>query len=459
MSNAAVKLSPQFSSETSEAEALRLQILDLTAKYAELAHAPKPFTAGKSGVPVSGRVYGAKEMTTLVDSALEFWLTTGRYNDMFEERFAKILGTNAVLTCNSGSSANLLAATALTSHLLGAKALKPGDEVITCATGFPTTVNPLIQNGLVPVFIDVEIPTYNIRADLIEAAITPKTKAIMVAHALGNPFDLDTVMAVVKKHNLYLIEDSCDALGATYNGKMVGTFGDVGTVSFYPAHHITMGEGGAVYTNSAVMKRILESVRDWGRDCWCKPGVDNTCKKRFGWQLGDLPFGYDHKYTYSHIGYNLKITDMQAAVGYAQLDRLDDFIARRRANFNYLKAGLKQFENIFILPEATPKSDPSWFGFPLTMQDNAPFKRDDLLKYLNDKKIGTRLLFGGNLLRQPYMKDRPYRVHGETPNSDKVMRDTFWIGVYPGLGQAENDYIIETIGAFIASPVISSGKA
>ena len=429
-------------------EALRAQILELTARYAEMAHAPKPFTAGQSAVPVSGRVYGAPEMQALVDSALEFWLTTGRYNDMFEKRLAKFLGVYNVLTCNSGSSANLLAATALTSHKLGDRALKPGDEVITCATGFPTTVNPLIQNGLVPVFLDVDIPTYNIRADLIEAAITPKTKAIMVAHALGNPFDLDTVMAVAKKHNLFVIEDSCDALGATYNGKLVGTFGDIGTCSFYPAHHITMGEGGAVFTNSATMKLILESVRDWGRDCWCNPGCDNTCKKRFGWQLGDLPFGYDHKYTYSHLGYNLKITDMQAAVGHAQLDRLDDFIVRRRANFNYMKQSLKQHEDIFILPEATPKSDPSWFGFPISMRDGSPFTRDDLIKHMNDKKIGTRLLFGGNLIRQPYMKGRNYRVVGDLTSSDKVMRDTFWLGVYPALGQSEIDYVVDTISKF-----------
>jgi CDP-6-deoxy-D-xylo-4-hexulose-3-dehydrase len=446
MSKAAISSQPPLEGE--DPEALRAQILELVGRYAELAHAPKPFVPGQSAAPVSGRVYGAPEMVSLVDSALEFWLTTGRFNDLFEKRLASMLGIRHVLTCNSGSSANLLAASALTSHMLGDRALKPGDEVITCATGFPTTVNPLLQNGLVPVFVDVDIPTYNIRPDLIEEAVTEKTKAIMVAHALGNPFDLDTAMAVAKKHNLFLIEDTCDALGATYNGQMVGTFGDIGTLSFYPAHHITMGEGGAVYTNSAVMKRILESVRDWGRDCWCAPGADNTCKKRFGWQLGDLPFGYDHKYTYSHIGYNLKITDMQAAVGLAQLDRVDDFIAARRANFQRLKKGLEKYQDIFILPEATPKSDPSWFGFLLTVRETASFKRDDLLKYLNEKKIGTRLLFAGNLIRQPYMKGRNYRVHGGTENSDIVMRDTFWLGVYPGLGDAAIDYILETISRF-----------
>lgn len=430
------------------AEELRAQILDLTARYARVAHAKKPFTAGSSPVPVSGRVYGEEEMTALVDSSLDFWLTTGRFNDMFEKRLAKFLGLYHVLTCNSGSSANLLAASALTSPMLEDRALKAGDEVITCATGFPTTVNPLLQNGLVPVFVDVDIPTYNIRPDLIEAAVTPKTKAIMVAHTLGNPFDLDVVMAVAKKHNLFVVEDSCDALGATYNEKMVGTFGDIGTVSFYPAHHITMGEGGAVFTNSAKFKRILESIRDWGRDCWCAPGADNTCKKRFDWKLGDLPYGYDHKYTYSHIGYNLKITDMQAAVGNAQMDRLDGFIEARRTNFNRLKAALKPLEDMLILPEATPKSNPSWFGFPITMRDGAPVKRDDLLKHLNEKKIGTRLLFAGNLLRQPYMKGRNYRVHGGVEASDKVMNDTFWIGVYPGLEDPHINYIVDTMTAF-----------
>lgn len=434
---------------TDEREQLRQQILDLVGRYAEVAHAPKAFVAGHSAVPVSGKVYGVSDMQALVDSALDFWLTAGRFNNMFEERLARFLGVHFAITCNSGSSANLLAATALTSHLLGDCALKTGDEVITCATGFPTTVNPLLQNGFVPVFIDVDIPTYNIRPDLIEAAVTSKTRAIMVAHTLGNPFDLDTVMSVAKKHNLFVVEDSCDALGATYNGKKVSTFGDIATVSFYPAHHITTGEGGAVFTNSVTLKRIVESLRNWGRDCWCDPGRDNACRKRFEWRLGELPYGYDHKYTYSHLGYNLKITDMQAAVGCAQLDRLDEFIARRRVNFNRLKARLKKHEDIFILPEATPKAQPSWFGFPISMRKNAPFARDELLKYLDHKKIGTRLLFGGNLVRQPYMKGRNYRVHGALDASDKVMRDTFWLGVYPGLGDGEIDYIVECIGCFV----------
>jgi CDP-6-deoxy-D-xylo-4-hexulose-3-dehydrase len=440
-----------FDATVDESAQLRAQILALTARYAEVAHAPKPFVAGQSAVPVSGRVYGGSDMMALVDSALDFWLTAGRFNDMFEKRLAANLGVRFALTCNSGSSANLLAATALTSHLLGDRALKSGDEVITCATGFPTTVNPLIQSGLVPVFLDVDIPTYNIRADLIEAAVNDRTRAIMVAHTLGNPFDLDTVMAVAKKHDLFVIEDSCDALGATYDGRSVGSFGDIGTLSFYPAHHITMGEGGAVFGNSTTMKRILESVRDWGRDCWCDPGFDNTCKKRFDWDLGNLPHGYDHKYTYSHLGYNLKITDMQAAIGLAQLDKLDGFIARRRANFADLKAGLAAYEEIFILPEATLKSNPSWFGFPITMRDHAPFARDTLLKHLNDKKIGTRLLFGGNLVRQPYMDGRNYRIHGSLDASDKVMRDTFWIGVYPGIEKPAIEYVIETIRRFCAA--------
>jgi CDP-6-deoxy-D-xylo-4-hexulose-3-dehydrase len=431
-----------------DADALREHILALTERYAQLAHTPGPFVAGKSPVQVSGKVYGAKEMRLLVDSSLDFWLTTGRYNAAFEKRLAKILKARFLLTCNSGSSANLLAASALTSVMLGPDALKPGDEVITCATGFPTTVNPLLQNGLVPVFLDVTIPTYNIRADLIESAVTDRTRAIMIAHTLGNPFDLETVMAVARKHNLYVVEDCCDALGATYEGKLVGSFGDIGTLSFYPAHHITMGEGGAVFTGTLPLKRALESIRDWGRDCWCDPGKDNTCTKRFGWQLGDLPFGYDHKYTYSNIGYNLKITDMQAAVGLAQLDRLDGFIETRRRNFAYLSEAFKPLEEFFILPEATPRSNPSWFGFPLTVRDGVPFGREELTKNLDENRIGTRLLFGGNLLRQPYMKGRNYRVVGGTETSDQVMNSTFWVGLFPGLDTQRLDFMIETVSNF-----------
>ncbi|CAL1693007.1 dTDP-4-dehydro-2,6-dideoxy-D-glucose 3-dehydratase [Brevundimonas subvibrioides] len=438
--------------ESQSAADIRRQILALTAEYAKMAHAPKPFVAGESPVPVAGKVYDHTDMVSLVDLSLDFWLTTGRFNAAFEAGLGKFLGIrNGVQTVNSGSSANLVALTGLTSHIHGERALKPGDEVISCATGFPTTVNPTLQNGLVPVFLDVEIPTYNMDVSKLEEAISPKTKAIMLAHTLGNPFDLDAIMAVAEKHNLWVVEDCCDALGATYDGKLVGTFGDVGTLSFYPAHHITMGEGGAVFTRDPAVRRSMELVRDWGRDCWCEPGVDNTCKRRFDWQLGDLPYGYDHKYTYSHLGYNLKITDMQAAVGLAQLDHLDSFIKARRDNFNYLKAGLKQYEEFLILPEATPKSDPSWFGFPLTLQAGAPFSRDDLVKYLNDKKVATRLLFGGNLVRQPYMKDREYRVVGDLTNADVIVDRTFWIGVYPGLSSAHIDYMIDQIGQFVRS--------
>jgi CDP-6-deoxy-D-xylo-4-hexulose-3-dehydrase len=352
------------------------------------------------------------------------------------------------LTTNSGSSANLLAATALTSHVLKDRALKPGDEVITCASGFPTTVNPLIQNGLKPVFLDIQMGTYNIDVTRLEEAFSERTRAVMVAHTLGNPFDLGAITAFVKKHNLFLVEDCCDALGATYGGKPVGTFGDMGTLSFYPAHHITMGEGGAVLCNRMIYKTIVASIRDWGRDCYCEPGKDNTCKRRFDWQLGDLPKGYDHKYTYSYLGYNLKITDMQAAVGLAQLDSLDEFVRQRRENWQYLRGGLKDLEDILILPEATENSEPSWFGLTLTLRPDAPFAREDLLRYLNDKKVGTRLLFAGNLIRQPYMKGCDFRVVGPLDTADLVMNPTFWIGVFPALTHAHLDYVIEAMHAF-----------
>ncbi|MCJ2022795.1 lipopolysaccharide biosynthesis protein RfbH [Methylobacterium sp. J-067] len=432
-----------------DADALRAKILELTAQYARIAHAPKAFEPGVSAVPVSGKVYGEAEMMSLVDSSLDFWLTTGRFNDAFESRLAAFIGERRkVLTVNSGSSANLLALTALTSHLHRDRALKPGDEVITTATGFPTTVNPTLQNGLVPVFVDVDIPTYNIMPSRIEEAVTDRTRAIMVAHTLGNPFDLGEVMRVAKKYNLWVVEDCCDALGATYDGKPVGTFGDVGTLSFYPAHHITMGEGGAVFTGQSLVLRAMESIRDWGRDCYCPPGVDNTCKKRFGWKLGTLPHGYDHKYTYSHLGYNLKITDMQAAVGLAQMDRLDSFIDIRRRNFAYLNEVMAQFQEYLILPEATPRSEPSWFGYVLTLRDGAPFDRDDLVKFLNERKIATRLLFGGNLIRQPYMEGRNYRVVGDLTNADTIVNRTFWVGVYPGLGRDQIDYMADMFTAF-----------
>ena len=430
-----------------QAEALKDEILSLVGRYAAIAHAPAPFRPGQSSVAVSGKVYGAPELEALVEASLDFWLTTGRFNEAFEARMRKFLGRKYVLTCNSGSSANLLAASALCSPFLK-EPMVAGDEVITCATGFPTTVNPLIQNGLVPVFLDADVPTYNIRADRIESAITEKTRAIMVAHTLGNPFDLGTVMEAAERHDLYVVEDTCDALGATYDDKLVGTFGDIGTLSFYPAHHITMGEGGAVFCANSLIKRALESIRDWGRDCWCEPGKDNTCGKRFDWALGDLPAGYDHKYTYSNIGYNLKITDMQAAVGLSQMDRLDGFIAARRANFAFLTEHFRGLEEFFILPEATPRSNPSWFGFPLTVRDGAPFNRDELTRYLDSKRIATRLVFAGNLTRQPYMKHQRYRVVGDLDSSDQVMRSAFWLGLFPGLTQDHLAYIVKVITDF-----------
>ena len=429
----------------SDPDTLRAQILELVGRYHDMHHQCAPFDPARPNVPVSGRVYGAREMQMLVDSALDFWLTTGRFNDTFEAQLAQRIGVQYALTVNSGSSANLVACSALTSPRLRGRQLQPGDEVITCATGFPTTVNPILQNNLVPVFVDVDIPTYNIDAAAVEAAIGPRTRAIMVAHTLGNPFDVLAIRALCDKHGLFLIEDCCDALGATVDGRHVGTFGEIGTLSFYPAHHITMGEGGAVFTNDANLDKVMESFRDWGRDCYCDPGKDNSCAKRYGWRLGDLPKGYDHKYIYSHLGYNLKITDMQAAVGVAQLERLDDFIATRRRNFDYLRAGLESVDDIFILPEATKGTEPSWFGFPLTLREGAPLSRHRLLLDLQERNIGTRLLFGGNLVRQPYMKGRNFRVVGELTNADIVVDRTFWIGVYPGLGEPELDFVIETL--------------
>jgi CDP-6-deoxy-D-xylo-4-hexulose-3-dehydrase len=427
---------------------VRDEIMALVGEYCDLVHAPKPFVPGQSSAPVSGRVFDATDVRSLVDSALEFWLTTGRFNDQFQQRLANRIGVRYAQTVNSGSSANLVALSALTSPLLRERQVQPGDEVITAAAGFPTTVNPTLQQGLVPVFVDVDIPTYNIIPERVEAAITPRTKAIMVAHTLGNPFDAIALKAIADRHDLWLIEDCCDALGATIGGKHVGTFGDAGTLSFYPAHHITMGEGGAVFTNDPALRRAMEAFRDWGRDCYCEPGQDNTCKRRFDWQLGDLPYGYDHKYTYSHLGFNLKITDMQAAVGVSQLAHLDDFIAARRRNFDLLKAGLRDLEHLLVLPEATPGTEPSWFGFLLTVREDAPFSRDEIVKYLNEMKIGTRLLFGGNLIRQPYMKGRNFRVHGDLDNSDRIMRQTFWIGLYPGLSPEAIAYMLEVIHAF-----------
>jgi len=431
---------------------LRTQIADLVQQYADIVYAPKPFVPGESVVPVSGKVLGAKELQLMVDASLDGWLTTGRFNAEFERRLAEFIGVQHCITVNSGSSANLVAFSALTSPRLGDRAIKAGDEVIGVAAGFPTTVNPILQFGAVPVFVDVDLATHNIDASLIEAAISPKTKAIMLAHSLGNPFNLDVVVALCKKHNLWLVEDCCDALGATYRGQKVGTFGDIGTLSFYPAHHITMGEGGAVFTNNAELKLIAESFRDWGRDCYCPPGKDNTCNKRFCWSKkelgGDLPDGYDHKYTYSHLGYNLKISDMQAACALAQLDRVDEFIAKRRANFAYLKNRLQGCAEFLHLPEATPNSEPSWFGFPLILKETSGAKRADLINYLEQNKIGTRLLFAGNLTKQPYMAGRNYRVASSLANTDVVMNQTFWLGTFPALGEPQLDFIAEKIEEF-----------
>lgn len=431
---------------------LRREINELVKKYAEIAYEPQPFVPGKTPVPVSGKVVGSRELEYMVDASLDGWLTTGRFNKSFEEKLADYLGVKHVLTVNSGSSANLVAFSTLTSPKLGERAVKKGDEVIGVAAGFPTTVNPIIQFGAIPVFVDVDIDTHNIDAEKIEEAISPKTKAIMLAHSLGNPFNLEIITSLCKKYNLWLIEDTCDALGSTYNGQMVGTFGDISTLSFYPAHHITMGEGGAIFTNNSQLKLIAESFRDWGRDCYCAPGVDNTCNKRFCWKKselgGDLPDGYDHKYTYSHLGYNLKITDMQAACGLAQLESLDYFVARRKENYKYLRNRLSTLEDFLKLPEVTPNSSPSWFGFPLTLKETSGNDRTTLLSYLDEKRIGTRLLFAGNLTKQPYMANEKYRVSGKLTNTDTVMNQTFWVGTYPGLEEDHLDYIAEALEEF-----------
>jgi len=421
--------------------------------FADIAHRVPAFVPGKSAIPPSGKVIGARELTLLVEASLDGWLTTGRFNDAFERKLGQYLGRRHVRTTNSGSSANLLALSALTSPLLGERALQPGDEVITVAAGFPTTVNPTLQNGMVPVFVDVSLPTYNIDPERIEAAVSPRSRAIMIAHTLGNPFNLDAVMDVARRHNLWVVEDCCDALGATYRDRKVGTFGHIGTLSFYPAHHITMGEGGAVFTDDDDLRRALESLRDWGRDCYCAPGRDNTCGKRFKWQLGDMPAGYDHKYTYSHLGYNLKITDMQAALGVAQMDRLEGFVESRRRNFNHLKSRLEPLADRLLLPEATLHSNPSWFGFPITLMPHVEQSREQVTAHLERHKIGTRLLFAGNLTRQPYFRGRPHRVSGTLENTDRVMAKTFWVGVYPGLSGDMLDYSADKIIEFL------SGKA
>jgi CDP-6-deoxy-D-xylo-4-hexulose-3-dehydrase len=437
---------------STEAE-LRAQILKLTREYHAVAFPDKPFLGGISQVPVSGKVFDGDELEHLVDASLDFWLTTGRYAEQFEKDFAKVMGTRHAVLCNSGSSANLLAVTSLTSPRLGKRRLREGDEVITVAAGFPTTVNPILQNRLVPVFVDAELGTYDVRVDQLQEAIGPKTRAIVMAHTLGNPFDIDAVMAVAAEHDLWVVEDTCDAVGATYRGKKVGSFGDISTASFYPAHHITMGEGGCVMTQKKSMRKIIESFRDWGRDCWCAPGKDDTCGRRFDWQLGELPYGYDHKYVYSHIGYNLKATDMQAAVGVAQLGKLPGFIEARRHNWARLRAGLEDLQDRLILPEATANSEPSWFGFALTLRPGFALERADVVRHIEEHRIGTRLLFGGNLLRQPAYLGLPHRVVGSLDNADIITDRTFWVGVYPGLTDDKIDYMIEVLRESVGASV------
>ena len=434
-----------------EAHLLRSKILELVKEYSEISHPKRKFVEDKPNVPVAGKVYDFHDLQMLVSSSLDFWLTSGRFNDEFEKQLSMFLGLNFVITTNSGSSANLLALASLTSHMHGDRALKPGDEVITAAAGFPTTVNPIIQYGLTPVFVDVDIPTYSVTPKSVEDAITKKTKAIMIAHTLGNPFDVETISKIAKENNLWLIEDCCDALGSTINKKLVGTFGDIGTLSFYPAHHITMGEGGAVFTNNPLLKRIIESFRDWGRDCFCPTGKNNTCGKRFCWQLGELPFGYDHKFIYSHVGYNLKISDMQAAVGLSQLQKLTSFIETRKKNFTWLHERLQTVKEFFILPEATQNSEPSWFGFPLTIRENTHFQKNELTQFLSENGVDTRPIFAGNMTKQPYFQNLKYRKNEELKNTDLVMNNSFWIGVYPGLDKKMLEYVAKTIEKFVSN--------
>ncbi len=433
------------STPADEAAQLRAQILELTARYQRTNWRSSEFVPGNTPIPVSGKVFDEAELVNLVDSSLDFWLTAGRFSDEFEKRFAKYLGVRYSLITNSGSSSNLLALTALTSPLLGERRLQAGDEVITAAVGFPTTVNPILQNGMTPVFIDVTTPTYNINVELLEEALTERTRAISIAHTLGNPFDLDAVMDVAKRHQLYVLEDTCDAVGSTYHDQLVGTFGHISTASFYPAHHITMGEGGAVMTDRPLLKKSLESFRDWGRDCWCPPGKDNTCGKRFCQQHGALPEAYDHKYVYSHIGYNLKATDMQAAVGLKQLDKLESFNALRRRNFDILWNRLSSFQDEVLLPQATKNADPAWFGFPITLRADRPSQRSEVIETLTERKIGTRQLFGGNLLRQPAYRSIPHRVVGDLNTANLITERTFWVGVYPGLTEEMMHYIADSV--------------
>jgi len=442
--------------DTSEiSKKIRNEIIELVAEYYKNTHDKSEFIPGKSFLPYSGKTFNEKEIQYLVSASLDFWLTEGRFNKQFEERFSQYLQRNFVLTTNSGSSANLLAVSSLTSKLLGDRALKDYDEVLTVAGSFPTTINPILQNNLIPVFLDIEIPTYNIDVRRIESSITNKTKAIILAHTLGNPFDLKKIQAICQEHKLWLIEDCCDALGSKYNNQLVGSFGDISTFSFYPAHHITMGEGGAITTDNPILKKAIESIRDWGRDCFCAPGVNNTCGKRFKWKLGDLPEGFDHKYTFSHRGYNLKLTEMQAAVGLAQLDKLEYFNEKRKENYSYLRKKLEKFSEFLILPKETENSEPSWFGFPITVSSNAPFSREDLIFFLQIKNIDTRNIFSGNIIRQPFFNDEQFRVVGNLENTDLMMTNTFMIGVYPGLTKSMLDYIIQMLSEFFKQKEIN----
>jgi CDP-6-deoxy-D-xylo-4-hexulose-3-dehydrase len=440
---------PGFEGPVDIAAELRDSILKLVREYHGEAFAPSKFIPGVTPVPVAGRVFDAQDIATLVDCALDFWLTSGRFAERFQREFADFIGVQHAIVCNSGSSANLLAVSTLTSERLRHRRLQPGDEVITVAAGFPTTVSPLVQNRLVPVFVDVELGTYDAKVDRLREAVTPRTRAIILAHTLGNPFNLQAVTELAREHNLWLIEDNCDAVGSRYDGRLTGTFGDLATVSFYPAHHLTMGEGGCVLTNRASLQKIVESFRDWGRDCWCETGKENTCGRRFDWQLGELPYGYDHKYIYSHIGYNLKVSDMQTAVGVSQLQKLPGFIDVRKRNWARLHAGLRDLQTFFVLPEATRGSDPSWFGFAMTVRADAPFGRPELVRFLEDRKIATRQLFAGNLVRQPAYRSVEHRIVGDLVNSDVITERSFWIGVYPGLTDEMIDFMVESLYDFV----------
>lgn len=435
--------------QINDPEQLKKDILTLTEQYHAAAFPKEMFEAGETLIPVSGKVFDSAELVNLVESSLEFWLTTGRYAAMLERELARFLGVRFSFLCNSGSSANLLALSSLTSPKLGDRRLKPGDEVITVASGFPTTINPIFQNQLTPVFIDVDLDTLNADVECLEAALSPKTRAIFMAHTLGNPFDLCAVKKFAESHHLWLIEDNCDALGSLYDGKLTGSFGDISTLSMYPAHHITTGEGGSVFTSNNELKPLIESFREWGRDCWCEPGVDNTCGRRFDYQLGDLPYGYDHKYIYSHVGYNLKMTDMQAAIGLGQMNKLHSFTQQRRSNFDYLSHGLSELNDFLKVHTPTVRSEPSWFGFPITLREDAPFLRSDIIDFLESKKIATRLLFGGNLIKQPAYADLPFRIVDDIPNSDRIMTDTFWIGLYPGISGDMLEYVVDSFWEFI----------